>query len=308
MSYHIMGHNTYKSLSNRLITYSMFVEQIRANKGVLHLYGLWNIRHFRDSCCEEFRLESSSSPRGMLEPWALAQGKIKKRIALFTYEKIAFTLTDRIHVTGSLEEESVKNIAKCQDIVVLPNMAGADYDQYDVPLYSREKNVIFISRLHKKKGLDILLNAWGNYDELNQWSLTIIGEGEDNYTQKITELQQSGCNIIYLGGIYTTKKYDFLARSSCLVLPTYSENYGNIIAESLSVGTPVITTNTTPWSVLEDYNAGRCVDLERFIEILINILENKTELVQMSKNAMSLYQERLQKSVLQMYCDAYHFN
>ena len=111
------------------------------------------------------------------------------------------------------------------------------------------KKMVFLSRIHPKKGIEILLEAWRNCDTKG-WTLEIAGNGDANYIDKLKS-ECSGfkkctfcwCNI-------REDKWNFLRSADVMVLPTHSENFGIVVAEALAVGVPVITTTGTPWEDL----------------------------------------------------------
>ena len=143
------------------------------------------------------------------------------------------------------------------------------------------RRALFVSRMHPKKGVLELVESWarvfkekGKSKGEKVWTCelvyTVIGETEKTYEQKVKE------RILELGMSYqdkdgtihcttTTSNYDFLftgplddnekwsayARADLFVLPTYSENFGIVVAEALWAGVPVITTKGTPWAELE---------------------------------------------------------
>jgi glycosyltransferase involved in cell wall biosynthesis len=92
-----------------------------------------------------------------------------------------------------------------------------------------------------------------------KWILTIAGPDEDAHWAVVQkEAQKLGMeNLIeYVGPVETSKKWDLYRSSSLFILPTYSENFGLVIAEALGCGVPVITTHGTPWEELNSHHCG----------------------------------------------------
>ena len=96
--------------------------------------------------------------------------------------------------------------------------------------------------------------------ELQGYTINIAGEGEESYINELKQLASKlGVeNLIhFIGGVYGDKKVGtFLKKADLFVLPTHSENFGIVVAEALACGTPVITTQGTPWQELESYHCG----------------------------------------------------
>ena len=96
-----------------------------------------------------------------------------------------------------------------------------------------------------------------------EWNLIIAGSGEKTYLNKLKDLAVSlniSENIFFEGPIYGSQKVNIISSSDLFVLPTFSENFGIVIAESLSRGVPVITTKAAPWKILNERNCGLWVD------------------------------------------------
>jgi glycosyltransferase involved in cell wall biosynthesis len=136
-----------------------------------------------------------------------------------------------------------------------------------------------LGRIHKLKGLENLLYAWKKINlKYKDWQLKIIGtdvgyKKRSNYLRKLKLLSQKLklINIDFVDPIYGNEKFQTLADAQIMILPSFTENFGMTVAEALSVGTPVITTNQTPWHQLDSKNAGWCIDIG--VEATINCLE-----------------------------------
>lgn len=201
--------------------------------------------------------------RGGLEPWRVEQKKWKK----FLYIKLITLPLMRkaiyIHVTSDMEENSIKELGFNNTIKVTN---GIDLDMYnDLPdKYSYEgfKDnrfiFLFMSRTDKEKGLDILIDAYRilclNYQKKN-FLLLIVGPDHQDYLKNFN-LNYENENIKYINGVYGTDKIKLIRRSDVVVLPSYSENFGNIIAEAFACERPVVTTTGTPWNMIEKVGCG----------------------------------------------------
>ena len=151
------------------------------------------------------------------------------------------------------------------------------------------RRILFVSRMHPKKGVLELVEAWGKLfsvqssrcnsinansehqtlnSKLGSWVCelvyTVSGDFEKEYEAKVkSRVKELGLEgqFIFTGALNDDEKWEAYARADLFVLPTYSENFGIVVAEALWAGVPVITTKGTPWSELESEKCGKWIDL-----------------------------------------------
>lgn len=177
---------------------------------------------------------------------------------------------------------------------------GIDVDSIQIKsTWKKNKTLLFLSRIHVKKGIEFLLDAIAVLKEqLQGYIIYIAGEGEASYIQVLKEKAQSlGIDnlISFCGGIYGEKKWKLFRQADLFILPTYSENFGIVVAEALASGTPVITTKGTPWEELETEHCGWWTEIgsEPTINALISFLScTEKELEQMGKNGRQLIERK----------------
>ena len=102
-------------------------------------------------------------------------------------------------------------------------------------------------------------------------------------------------NIHFLGGIYGELKERTLSESFCTILPSKSENFGNVVLESLCQGTPVIVTKHAPWKILEESNAGIWIvpTVLNLKNAMIKLMTaNEDEYINIRRNAHNLAIEK----------------
>ena len=130
-----------------------------------------------------------------------------------------------------------------------------------------------MSRMHPKKGVLELAEAWkvvvrGQGGAVGGWVCelvyTVSGELERAYELKVKErVKELGLEdrVVFTGALNDDEKWGAYARADVFALPTYSENFGIVVAEALWAGVPVITTKGTPWGELETAKCGKWIDL-----------------------------------------------
>lgn len=234
---------------------------------IVHSHGVWMMQN------REARIAALGaakplviSPRGMLEAWSLAHGAWKKRLAWLLYEGKNMRAAAAFHATSSAEAESIRALGLRAPIAVIPNgVACPPPDAIPArsvldsafPALRDRRFCLFLSRLHPKKGIELLLAAWAR--ETSGRVLLIAGPGDESYRAVLAKLAcESGCEsrVILAGMVEGPTKAALLAHADLLVLPTHSENFGMVVAESLAHGTPTITTKGTPWRDLATHRCG----------------------------------------------------
>ena len=248
---------------------------LRVKPQIVHLHGLWNMGLHRCAViCRRWHIPYVIAPRGMLEPWSLQQKWLKKRIARWLYQDRDLKCAAALHATAESEAEQFRKLGFKNLIIVSPNGVNVPKNFSRVEHVDRvERRVLFVSRMHPKKGVMELVEAWrqvvsGGVGEWRRWNVelvyTVSGELEKEYEAKVkARVRELGLEdrFIFTGALNDDEKWDAYARADLFVLPTYSENFGIVVAEALWAGVPVITTKGTPWEELEDRKCGKWIDL-----------------------------------------------
>ncbi|MBK0368797.1 glycosyltransferase [Flavobacterium agrisoli] len=288
--------STYLSVHFKSI-WELFIYGSRlSNKEIdlIHLQHIWN-PYIQVMAFWAYRkkIPYIITPRGMLEPWIINRNHWKKKIALFFYQRKAIQRATYIHATAEMEAQNIKALGFKNPISIIPN--GIDLSGLNLKkLNFGNKKIVFLSRIHPKKGIEVLLEAWRNCNT-GDWILEIAGNGDEFYIESLKQNAKNLKNVHFVGTKYDQEKWDFLRSADVLVLPTYSENFGMVVAEALAVGVPVITTKGTPWEDLEKFNCGWWIDLSvvNLQNILIKILNiSPSILFEMGENGKKLISEK----------------
>lgn len=205
------------------------------------------------------------TPRGMLEPWAVANARTKKRIASALFESRHLKNAACLRATSDMEAQSIRQFGLRNPVSVIPNTlelpAVVQTDDSDKPPESRR--ILFVSRIHPKKGADILLRAWSRLqDKLPNWEVVIAGPDENGHQQELEALARDLQlnRVSWRPRVGRDEKHALYRSADVFVLPTHSENFGLVIAEALANEVPVITTKNAPWSDLATHDLGWWID------------------------------------------------
>lgn len=267
-----------------------------------HAHGIWNIpMHQVAKYARSKKKPYIISIRGMLEPWSMQQSRLKKKIAMALFQNRDLTKSDCIHATAFSEAESIRYLGYKNPIAVIPN--GIDLDDYplkDLKSKSAKKKILFLSRIHYKKGIELLIEAWGRLDPVIRadWEIEIAGNGDSIYIDKLKRsIVEKGFqnDIKIVGPKFGKDKINTYHNADVFVLPTYSENFGIVIAEALACGIPVITTKGTPWKDINEYFAGEWIEIgvdALVISLKEMMRKSDLELNEMGRNGRKLIEDK----------------
>ena len=222
--------------------------------------------------------------RGELLEEALNFKKRKKLIYLKFAEKLKLYENVSWHASTKIESESIVNTLgvdskKIHIALNLPNTSQNDFssehNDEENPTIDKQLKIVFLSRISKDKNvvytLDVLNKVKANV------KFDIYGPIEDDYLWDICKekIEQMPTNIevSYHGSANRNDVKKILSHYDIFFLPTFAENYGHAIAESLSVGTPVLISDRTPWRQLNNENLGWDIALEN-IDTFVATIED----------------------------------
>lgn len=239
------------------------LQQIVVSRQVrlIHDHGIWlptNIMAAR--AARKSGIPLVISTHGMVEPWSLSQSSARKKIALQLYQKKIFQQAELFFATSEPEAAHIRSLGLSQPIAVIPNGVHMPEQGCSLPgrNVNRSRTILFLSRIHKKKGLLNLVRAWGNIRE-SGWRFIIAGADEGGYRSEVEkEINRLGVGHFFefVGPLYDEQKEQAFLGADIFVLPTYSENFGIVVAEAMSHSVPVITTTGTPWESISEEKIG----------------------------------------------------
>jgi glycosyltransferase involved in cell wall biosynthesis len=205
------------------------------------------------------------APRGMLvHELFRRRGGLRKRLWVAAFERKTLECSAAVHVTSTLEEEELRAFSfRGIRTAVIPNGVDEASDPVVDPAARDASTLLFLSRINWKKGLDRLLEALARLDGVR---LMVAGNDEEGYWPKMEQLMvRLGLDgrVQYLGAVHGERKRDLLRSATALVLPSYSENFGNVVLEAMAQGCPVVVTPEVGLAAdVERWGAGIVADGE----------------------------------------------
>lgn len=202
------------------------------------------------------------SPRGALQATAEWPDAPRQRIK-HGFEHLANLLRPRdavLHVTAAQEARASRGRLGDMTCAIIPNAVDVPPEIPPRRTASATCRLMFLSRLHPKKGLEALFEAMAQLPA--RFTLDVYGTGDAAYVRMLNmRAKLSNGRIRLHGHVEGAEKAAAFAAADLFVLPSHSENFGIVVAEALAHAVPVLTTQRTPWQDLDRHGCGRCIEL-----------------------------------------------
>jgi glycosyltransferase involved in cell wall biosynthesis len=223
---------------------------------VVHIHGVFSHPCLvAAAACRRHKVPYIVRPLGMLDPWSMGQKPARKKLFWHLWVRRMLTGAAAIHYTAQPEMESAESSLKLKRGVViplgveiepLPDDSSARIFREQHPALGRAPYVLLLSRLHPKKGVDLLLKAFldlSKDERFAGWKLVLAGEGPESYVDSLRRMvrEDGGHNrVLFPGWLEGVKKSSALQDASLLALPSHHENFGLCVMEALACGVPVL--------------------------------------------------------------------
>ena len=229
---------------------------------VLHSHGLWLMPNvYPGLIAKRQGSPLIVSPRGMLGPAALNFSRIKKKVFWSIAQGPALLSVSCFHATAPEEAEDIRAFGLRSPIAVIPN--GIDVPPNTISrnhlLLGEPRTLLHLGRIHPKKGIERLLQAWARLEPVHpDWNLRIVGPDEGGHTNDLRYLSQQLrlSRVTFDGPLFASEKQAAYQHADLFVLPTMHENFGMVVAEALAAGTPVVSSTGAPWRGLVENGCG----------------------------------------------------
>jgi len=222
---------------------------------VVHIHALWEEVQYRAArVARELGKPYVMTPHGMLDPWSLRQSKWKKRLYLALRLRANLNGATAIHYTSEIERDLAASLNLKPRTIVEPN--GVDLAEFETlpprgvfrakhPMLGERPIVLFLSRIHPKKGLDLLIPQFARAAPVDT-ALVIAGPDADGYANEVRAIAER-CGIrsrvLFTGMLRGRERVEAFVDADLFALTSYQENFGIAVVEALAAGCPVLISD-----------------------------------------------------------------
>ena len=230
---------------------------------IIHNHGLWSQpNHVAARVARQLGIPLVVSAHGMLAAWALQHKAWKKRLGWWVYQKADLEQARVIRATAEHEALAIRKLGFRQPIALIPN--GIEIPDRGEPANGKDPRVLlFVGRIYPVKGLLNLVKAWAAVRPQG-WRCVLAGPDEAGHKRVVeAAIGEAGLGSAFSfpGAIDGSAKWDLYRSADLFVLPSFTENFGLVVAEALACGVPVVTTRGTPWESLPVRDCGWWADV-----------------------------------------------
>jgi glycosyltransferase involved in cell wall biosynthesis len=270
---------------------------------VVHIHAWWNmVSLLACRIALNRQIPVIVSPRGTLSDYSFNNKNSLAKKMIHTLLGKSLLSRSHLHVTSEQEMRAMEVLLTPRQIFNIPNFINLP-DQ--LTQLSQDKSgpfrLIFLSRIDEKKGLELLFDALK--DIKIDYRLTIAGSGDEGYVEALKTLaKKNGIDpFVDWIGFRTADKFDTLQRHDLFLLPSYDENFGNSVIESLSVGTAVLVSKQVGLSPYVENNRLGWVcnhNAHALREHILTAAENRDDLQRIRKVAPEIIRRDYQAATL----------
>lgn len=242
------------------------------NFDCIHIHSWWNLLTlFSVFILVLQRKKYILSPRGMLSPYTLGNSKLKRLFLKFPGKIL---LKDAVfHATSRQEASELKTLFPKNQITSLPNFVKipAPVSKSDPPTEKKNFNLLFLSRIDPKKGIERTFQILSTLSR--EWSLTLAGTGNPDYISSLKKYAATlgiENKVSWIGQVTGNDKFELFANHDLLILLSENENFANVVAESVAMGTPVLISpqvGLSDW-ISENKTGWVCEDKGEVLDVL----------------------------------------
>jgi len=272
-----------------------------------HLHGVWEtILRSTSGVARAHHVPYAVAPHGMLDPWSMSQKRLKKQIAFALGYRKMLDRAAFLHCLNRDEARLIEPLGLRSDTRILPN--GVFRDEVDPlpdagrfraehPEMGDDRFVLFLSRLHYKKGLDFLADAFAKVaPEFADVRLVVAGPDGGAQAELEQQIARHGLTerTHLVGSIYGPMKYAALVDAACFCLPSRQEGFSMAITEAMACATPVVVSEDCHYPEVAEAGAGRVVPLnaDAVAEGLRDLLRDDAAAAAMGEAGRRLVLER----------------
>lgn len=299
-AWNIVNRKAFKSVGPSSLGFSRDLARDLKTGGydILHSHGLWTLLSYSvqrsgSSCSLPYLV----SPHGMLDPWALRNSRWKKVIAGWLYERKHLQAASCLHAVSIAEAEAIRSYGLRNPVCVIPNAV----DLPEKPLSDScvpwrdsvprgAKVLLFLSRIHPKKGLAALIRAWGNIradGAADDWHLVIVGwdqAGHEAELKTLTSHLGLQSSVSFPGSLFGDDREAAYQTADAFILPSHGEGLPLAVLEAWAHELPVVMTPQC--NIPEGFQANAAISAEPNESSIVEALCKLFEMTEDERKAM----------------------
>jgi glycosyltransferase involved in cell wall biosynthesis len=269
------------------------------NFGLAHIHAVFNHSSVAAArACRDAGVPYVIRPLGTLDPWSMTQKSLRKSLFWQISGKKMLQRAAAVHYTSEAEKLSTERRMGLNHgkVIALGIETSATSDNLadHFPELAREPYVLVLSRLHPKKGLDVLIDAFQSLEtRFSHWRLVLAGDGPSEYVSKLKN-KVEGDRILFTGWLEGERKEAVLSGASLLALPSHQENFGLCVMEALAHSVPVLVSPSVNLATeIAANNAGwiATIDKDALASKLAEALRDEEELARRGRAGKQLSQK-----------------
>jgi glycosyltransferase involved in cell wall biosynthesis len=290
------------------ISWSLFrwLRKNAAEYDLLHIHALFSFAAVSAAYwASHYRVPYVVRPLGTLNRWGMENRRPwLKQASLRMIDSHVLSRAAAVHYTSKDEQEEGARVATVLRPVIIPNPVDFQFDRdklsgcwfrSDYPEVAQKRIILFLSRLHPKKGIELLLASFARLrGRISNIVLVLVGRGENHYVeglrQQVRELEMES-DVVWAGFLEGDAKKAAMAEADVFVLPSYSENFGVATVEAMAAGLPVIVSDRVGiHREISATGAGLVVPCEedRLTNAILQVLGNDDLRLRLAQNGIAL--------------------
>lgn len=271
----------------------------KADVDLIHLHGIWtDVSRVAARWASATRKPYVISPHGMLDPWILGRGRSKKAMARAAYERRSWARASAFHALTAAESTDVESATGRRGVAaVIPNAVEAAAGAEE----QRGLTFLYLGRIHPKKNVEALVDAWDMVSRPPHARLVIAGWGSDGDIASLARKTAAASQVEFVGPQFGDAKVALLREARFLCLPSHSEGLPMAILEAWAQGTPTLMSRHCHLD--QGFAAGAALDCGTDVKQIAATLQqalsaDHSRWAGMSKAALNLVREHFSLAIV----------
>lgn len=245
---------------------------------VVHVHAVFNHASVAAArACRSAGVPYVVRPLGTLDPWSMNQKPVRKRLFWLLFAKRLLQGSAAIHYTAAAEKTATEKYLGLNHGCVIPLGVQVNGAPDSDLLRKQDPYILSLSRLHPKKGLDQLIDA---FDSLNdqRWRLIVAGDGPRDYVELLKAKARNSPRIVFTGWVHGKEKEELIRGASLFALSSRHENFGLSLVEAMACGVPaLVTPHVNLAAEIQNAEAGWVVDFRGLKDALESVISDEAE-------------------------------